>query len=228
MLGNDIEDDQEDFLKIEEVVKKKVISKKDDLPPQKSKVIATTKPPLKTKSDLTLKTKIDNKSFPPPPNTSNKNQKKLYDRHSRTAAGNYKRKSKLLLWIDEDSRLKSLEKSFLDGDTQNDSDLSKNIVEEKPKQLLLDYFNQLMLKQNELNTTHHENLSVKAETSFFSEKVSKTEEENAKNTFSKKNRSKSSKSKKFLEINASFFDPISTIAYKSSKFNRNHEAIEKP
>ncbi|CAH6723572.1 suppressor protein Stm1p [[Candida] jaroonii] len=219
LLGNDVED-EEPILATKEVVKKGTSSKKSDEPPAKADPSKAKNKKKVGGNEGAYKTKIDNKSVSAPSSTPSKHYKKPLDRQSRS---NKKDSSKKVSqgWGSKDGEANLEDEVEAEEDAVAElAEDDETVVEDVPKRSLNDYFEELKLKQAELDGQKViRSANQGAEDKWTAEeKIIKQREEYFSATAEKKTRTKAQKEKKFLEIEATFADqtPVSSRGARGS------------
>ncbi|KAK6202333.1 Stm1-domain-containing protein [Scheffersomyces amazonensis] len=209
LLGNDVEDDEVPQLPVKEVVKKNTSSKKADVAPASADPAKAKKKAKVTGNEGALKSKNDNKDVAAPSSTPAKHQKKPFDRHSRTAKTDSKKKLKQG-WGESEDREAEGE---VEGEADANAELAAEDAEEDAepevaKRSLQDYFAELQLKQQELGASKQvRKANEGAEEKWTAEEIlEKRQAAFVESTAAKKSKAKAAKEKKFLEIEAHFAD----------------------
>lgn len=206
-MGNDVEDDQTPNLPVREVVKKGTSSKKADVPPPSADPARSKKKGKPTGNEGAIKTKLDNKDVPSPPNTNSKHYKKPFDRHSRSNKTDSKKKIKQG-WGNADTKADAEIEGANDAAEELEEENQENAESGAEKKSLQDYFAELQVKQQVLDGSKKTRQANEGQEKKWStsEQLVKEQEPYFESTASKKAKAKAPKEKKFLDVEAVFAD----------------------
>ncbi|ODV70951.1 Stm1p CYBJADRAFT_192348 [Cyberlindnera jadinii NRRL Y-1542] len=203
LLGNDVEDVNEVNSVPREIVKKNTSSKKADVPPPSAnKDKARKNRPQPTGNDAAFKDKNAGRSANKSRSVdeskakgAKSNNKSKFDRHSRSGKTDSDKKVKQAGWTAD-------AEGELEAEVEGAEDAQDELKEEKvAKKSLEDYFKEL-----EASNTSSQREARKVEAVDEAAVIVKVEEEFIPQTKSKKEKSKTLKTKQYLDFSATFAD----------------------
>lgn len=210
LLGNDIEEETASNIPPKELVKKTTSSKKTDEAPSKADPAKAKKKSKVGGNEGAIKNQLNNRSVEGPGATPSKHYKRPFDRHSRDNKSDSGKKTKQS-WGSQrgDNVLEDEVEAAEDAEAELEEN-DETVVDETPKKSLQDYFQELKVKQTELDGNKNvRNANEGNESKWNSDQqIVKEKEEYVAPSVEKKTKAKSQKEKKFLDFDAKFADEV--------------------
>lgn len=208
LLGNDVEEDEPSNVTPREVVKKTSSSKKKDEAPSKADPAKAKNKKKVTGNEGAIKSKLNNKDVPAPASTASSHYKRPFDRHSRQSKGDSDKKTKQGWGSKEGTDILQDEVEAEEDAVAELEEDDENVVDEVPKKSLQDYFEELKLKQSELEGNKQIRQANEGGESKWTaeERLEKQRKEYVSASAQKKTKAKNQKEKKFLDFEATFAD----------------------
>lgn len=217
-MGNDVEDEESGPAPMpREVVKKTTSSKKSDVAPASADPAKAKKAKKPVGgNEGALKSKADNKATPGPAATPSKHEKKAFDRHSRTAKTDSKKKVRQG-WGDDRRELEYETRGAADAAAEQKAE-AEGVAAPAGKSL-----QEYLKEKAEAETALGGSRAVRQANAgsdkwaAASEKIEKEQQAYVGGSSAKKIKQKAGKEKKFLDINAVFADEGPKFEKKSYK-----------